>query len=62
MNVYDSAGERRPVLPERELPRALPVLGNPMRCWCGLTLGHPWPGRADGAPHPRERARELVPA
>ena len=25
-------------------------------CWCGDTLGHPWPGKGDGAPHPREKA------
>lgn len=23
-------------------------------CWCGLHQSHDWPGRADGAPHPRE--------
>lgn len=23
-------------------------------CWCGLPLDHNWPGKAGGAPHPRE--------
>lgn len=22
-------------------------------CWCGKPNGHDWPGKADGAPHPR---------
>lgn len=22
-------------------------------CWCGDELGHDWPGKSDGAPHPR---------
>lgn len=22
-------------------------------CWCGELLGHDWPGKDDGAPHPR---------
>lgn len=22
-------------------------------CWCGLPFGHDWPGKSDGAPHPR---------
>lgn len=25
-------------------------------CWCGEPFGHDWPGKADGAPHPREQA------
>ncbi|WP_329214866.1 hypothetical protein OG352_05380 [Streptomyces sp. NBC_01485] len=24
------------------------------RCWCLEPLDHDWPGKADGAPHPRE--------
>lgn len=23
-------------------------------CWCGQVTDHGWPGKADGAPHPRE--------
>jgi hypothetical protein len=23
-------------------------------CWCGKPQGHDWPGKADGAPHPKE--------
>jgi hypothetical protein len=27
-------------------------------CWCDEPYGHDWPGKADGAPHPRpERSR-----
>lgn len=22
-------------------------------CWCGETYGHDWPGKDEGAPHPR---------
>lgn len=22
-------------------------------CWCGQAYNHPWPGKADGLPHPR---------
>lgn len=22
-------------------------------CWCGQSSPHDWPGKADGAPHPR---------
>lgn len=35
----------------RELRRAR-TLGSG-DCWCGEPFGHDWPGRADGAPHPR---------
>lgn len=32
------------------------MLGTPddVRCWCGEPLDHPWPGKDDGAPHPRD--------
>ena len=23
-------------------------------CWCGADYGHPWPGKDEGAPHPRD--------
>lgn len=23
-------------------------------CWCGSDFGHSWPGKAEGAPHPRD--------
>jgi len=23
-------------------------------CWCGEELDHDWPGKDDGAPHPRD--------
>lgn len=29
------------------------VLAELDRCWCGDPSGHGWPGKADGAPHPR---------
>ena len=25
----------------------------PGRCWCGGAQNHDWPGRDEGAPHPR---------
>lgn len=31
----------------------LPLLGHLGGCWCGEPSGHDWPGRAQGAPHPR---------
>lgn len=42
-----AAGQRR--RPEVDLG---PVLGG-ADCWCGAPYGHDWPGRDDGAPHPR---------
>ncbi|MEV7422848.1 hypothetical protein [Streptomyces sp. NPDC091212] len=33
-------------------------LGTSARCWCGEPYGHDWPGRADGAPHPRDGTRQ----
>ncbi|MGW1966375.1 hypothetical protein ACWCPD_39680 [Streptomyces sp. NPDC001935] len=30
-----------------------PPLGSFDICWCGLAKGHRWPGRDEGAPHPR---------
>jgi hypothetical protein len=33
------------------------VLGVAGGCWCGEPSGHPWPGKADGAPHPRSPRR-----
>jgi hypothetical protein len=33
----------------------LPVLGS-HGCWCGGPYCHDWPGKADGAPHPRDGA------
>ncbi|MEV7871481.1 hypothetical protein AB0P17_36525 [Streptomyces sp. NPDC088124] len=32
------------------------TLGTRETCWCGEAHGHDWPGRADGAPHPRDGA------
>lgn len=34
--------------------RSLPVLGALGGCWCGAPHGHDWPGRDQGAPHPRQ--------
>jgi len=30
----------------------LPVVGTGL-CWCGERYNHDWPGKEDGAPHPR---------
>jgi hypothetical protein len=29
------------------------VVKSKTRCWCGQDYDHDWPGRAEGAPHPR---------
>lgn len=29
------------------------ALGALYRCWCGEPMGHGWPGRDSGEPHPR---------
>ncbi|MFJ6730028.1 hypothetical protein ACIQPQ_34525 [Streptomyces sp. NPDC091281] len=29
------------------------------RCWCLKPLGHDWPGKDDGAPHPRDTQEDL---
>lgn len=36
------------------------MVGTPddKRCWCLEPLGHPWPGKDDGAPHPRTTTKE----
>ena len=36
----------------RELSTRQAVIGS-CNCWCGELPGHSWPGKADGAPHPR---------
>ena len=61
MTDNDHNGNPRPVLPDRALRPHFPIIGQWDRCHCGLKLGHDWPGKADGRPHPRQ-ARELVPA
>lgn len=33
--------------------RHLPLVAGP-GCWCGAERGHDWPGKGDGAPHPRD--------
>ncbi len=33
--------------------KSMPVLAGD-GCWCGNRQSHDWPGKADGAPHPRE--------
>lgn len=44
------------------IPRPL-MVGTPddLRCWCLKPLGHDWPGKDDGAPHPREDRGDLTP-
>ncbi|WP_416976686.1 hypothetical protein [Streptomyces sp. T028] len=36
------------------------MVGTPddKRCWCLEPLGHDWPGKDDGAPHPRNTPKE----
>lgn len=31
----------------------LTVIAQPGACWCGEDLGHEWPGKHTGSPHPR---------
>lgn len=35
----------------REVPIA--STGSMHYCWCGEPMGHDWPGRDEGLPHPR---------
>ena len=36
----------------------IPVLGRQGGCGCGLPWGHAWPGKDQGAPHPRPQTPE----
>jgi hypothetical protein len=33
-------------------PADTPVIGSDAVCWCNQPLGHDWPGKTNGAPHP----------
>lgn len=46
------AKRRRIKADDREPSTRRVALGGPA-CWCGEPWGHPWPGKDDGAPHPR---------
>jgi len=43
---------REPVYAEGTRPGDMAAGG--CGCWCGEPQGHAWPGKANGAPHPRE--------
>jgi hypothetical protein len=56
LDEYDDHGDRPWWIPRiRPFQDALPMpLGKYGGCWCGNpTPYHDWPGKADGAPHPR---------
>lgn len=36
------------------IPGARILRGLDILCWCGGADRHDWPGKADGAPHPRD--------
>jgi hypothetical protein len=49
------ARQRRRISPDnRELSTRGPALGHFHDCWCGVPYPHDWPGKDEGAPHPRE--------
>jgi hypothetical protein len=47
----------RPVTGAQHRARTLVTIGVLRECWCGLPVNPDWEGKADRAPHPRERAR-----
>lgn len=52
MNARVARGEA-PDERSRRLQRESGSLGGGGGCWCGDPWGHDWPGKDDGAPHPR---------
>ncbi|MFI5973554.1 hypothetical protein [Streptomyces sp. NPDC051452] len=45
---------RRRAAADRSQPETLPTLGSGEQGWCGAPKAHDWPGKSDGAPHPRD--------
>jgi hypothetical protein len=46
--------------PDNRVPGTRPddtPLGVYGECWCGEPMGHAWPGKTSGEPHPREARR-----
>ena len=37
----------------REPSTLMGAIGSWTDCWCGERVGHDWPGKRDGDPHPR---------
>lgn len=52
-NYLDGRTNHRPPATPRVAEEHNPVIGRAGYCWCGKEFGHDWPGRADGASHPR---------
>lgn len=51
-DVSPQARSERRGLDGGAMAARMPVIAGP-GCWCGEPQGHDWPGKADGAPHPR---------
>lgn len=49
----DSPWQRRSWPPRPWHASETPEPFGSLDCWCGELLGHDWPGKDDGAPHPR---------
>jgi hypothetical protein len=49
-NSAKASWHRKPKKPEI----VLPTLGTFQNCWCGKPNGHPWKGKEEGKPHPRD--------
>ena len=45
--------KRQPRLPVTKPVDWHQTIGSTQHCWCGKRWEHDWPGRDDGAPHPR---------
>lgn len=67
LDAYDRDGDASPqarrdrsrmTRPDNRVPGTRPEYDRPLgiygECWCGQQNDHDWPGKADGAPHPRE--------
>lgn len=55
-NYYDGIDSKSPApkvrVADRE-PAIRVMAGVNLGCWCGQSYGHDWPGKSEGAPHPR---------
>ncbi len=45
--------QTRPKIRDNREPSTRRMAPGGPGCWCGETQGHDWPGKDDGAPHPR---------
>ncbi|MER5754372.1 hypothetical protein [Streptomyces sp. NPDC002088] len=54
---WDRVRDEDKVRRSKEVP-VLDTFGELARCWCGEPSNHDWPGREDGAPHPKEEGEQ----